>query len=158
MGREKKLSTDQVFENLNRKRGRPASVNVDKEIAIAIDTEYMSLAKVADKWGIDERVVRRCRDKQSADFLAEVNKRRKIQLGELLWDQLYDTTDLAHDMIRKARTGEAKVTLRELSMHIGIVYDKLALIRGEGQAVQTGGVNIVMNIPETMDPIKLVES
>lgn len=154
---KKKINTEEAITQFKRKRGRPPSAQIDKEIAIAIDTEYMSLDQVAKKWGIPERTVRTYRDRQSADFLAEVNKRRKIELGELLWDQLYDTTDLAHDMIKKARTGETKVTLRELSMHIGIVYDKLALIRGEGQAVQTGGINIVMNIPESLEP-KIIEN
>ncbi len=57
-----------------------------------------------------------------------------------------------------ALSGEIKMSLREVSVHMGIVYDKLALIRGEGQAIQAGGVNIVMNIPDTMDQIKVVEN
>jgi hypothetical protein len=139
-----------------KKAGRPRQIADEKRIGIAIDTVYMPIRKVAEKWGVEENTVMKIRDEQPADFLEEIHRKKKIELAERLWKHVEDSTELAHNIVQDALAGNTKVGLREISTHIGILYDKIALMRGDSTGATVNGINVMISIPDTLEKKKTI--
>ncbi|MEC0231173.1 hypothetical protein [Paenibacillus alba] len=81
--------------------------------------------------------------KEEPDNLESLREHKRSEMIERLWENMSDALELGHDIVKKAKRGEADVPLSHISTYYGTLYDKHALMTGgkTGQVGLTGGLN-----------------
>lgn len=107
-----------------------------------------NLRETARKFGVSPHTVKKIRDEQP-DLFAQLRTDKKEQMIEKIWDNLIDTIELGHQMVREAKSGDRDIPLGQVSTYFGTLYDKQALMKNENtQNVGGDGMKIVFNMSQ----------